>query len=242
MAQTNSKKTQYASVTEKPKIQPFAIPTDQFTLQEAEKVMLFVVENYDVDIQEWVDEFESLQDNACQLSHEFWNYCGVSVDNETYWSDNADHFGDNILRSKETVEAYLRGFSFKEKPKITKQQGTGKKGAQKKAASSNHVRIIYAEGQQYNIAGVISLQLVEKEIENKKEGDEIVTEGFVVIHTNKVQTHKKGCKKTTTEVIEISFKNLWMASFNSPKGAQGVTDVSYIFKNGKLSQKIEHYL
>lgn len=243
MTQSNIKTAQHASVTEKPKIQPFAIPTDQFTLQEAEKMMLFVVENYDVNIEEWADEFESEQDNACQPSHEYWNYCGVSVDNETYWSDNSSHFGDNILRSKETVEAYLRGFSFEEKPKITKQQGTGKKGAQKKAASSSHVKVVYAEEQEYSIAGAISLQFTEKEVENKnkKEG-KTTTEGFVVIHTNKVQTHKKGCTKTVTEVIEIPFKDLWIASFINPKGAKGVTDTSYVFSNGKLVQKNEHYL
>lgn len=167
----------------------------------------------------------------------------VSVDNETYWSNNADHFGNNILRSKETVEAYLRGFSFEEKPKVTKQQGTGKKGAQKKAASSSHVKVVYVEGQEYSIAGAISLQFTEKEVENKnkKEG-KTTTEGFVVIHTNKVQTHKKGCTKTVTEVIEIPLKDLWIASFINPRGAKGVTDTSYVFSEGKLVQKNEHYL
>ena len=106
-------------------------------------------------------------------------------------------------------------------------EGKGKKAAQKKTPTSSHETLTYVGSEMYTIAGVVNLSLEDN---------------TVIIKTNKVQTHKRGCTKTIQEIIEVPFKNLLDVYFFNPKGSKDVTDLLYRFIGGRLIEKTEIYL
>ena len=224
-------------------IRPFGIPTTLLTVEEAEKVMRYVVANCVVTVNEWAYEFEKLEAIDARTTPLFagWTFFGIEDGYSTYWSDYPSTFEDNILSTKRDIEEYLRGFSFEDTVATTKSvdknvtnnsvicnpKGKGKKAAQKKTPTSSHVTLTYVGSDTYTIAGAVDLSLEDN---------------TVIIKTNKVQTHKRGCTKTIQETIEIPFKNLLDVYFFNPKGSKDVTDLLYRFLDGKLIEKTEIYL
>lgn len=224
-------------------IKPFGIPTNLLTIKEAEKVLRYVLDNCcNVSVEEWAAEFETCAEHyGNRLPFDGWEYFGIDSNGNTMWSDFLEKFDDNALTTKQDIEEYLRDFSFEDtkptksiagknvatKSTVCSSEGKGKKAAQKKTPTSSHVTLTYVGSDTYTIAGVTSLSL---------DGN------TVVIKTNKVQTHKRGCIKTVQEVIEIPFKNLWDVYFFNPKGSKDVTDLLYRFLDGKLIEKTEIYL
>ena len=197
-------------------IKPFGIPTTLLTVKEAEKVMRYVIANCVVTVNEWAYEFEKLETIDARVTPFFagWTFFGIEEGYSTYWSDYPSTFEDNILSTKRDIEEYLRGFSFEDTVATTK-------------SVSSHVTLTYVGSEMYTIAGVVNLSLEDN---------------AVIIKTNKVQTHKRGCTKTIQETIEIPFKNLLNVYFFNPKGSKDVTGLLYRFIDGKLIEKTEIYL